>query len=200
MKHHAEATAFSIYQTGSGFGLLAANDTGLVAHHLPFGAPALADALELAATEHPRAKEESSLTREGAVLLATYFAGERVAFNLPLDLHGFTPFQVSVFRTVARIPYGTVLSYGEVAGACGSPRGARAIGGAMARNPLPVLIPCHRVVGTSGVMTGFTAPGGVASKRHILALEGVLFDARGGVLRTGSCGLCTGFPLGLPAN
>jgi len=189
MKHHATATAFSIYRAASGFGLLAANDNGLVAHHLPFGAPSIGDALELAATVHPRAKGESPLTREGAGLLSRYFAGERVAFDLPLDLQGFTPFQVAVYRTVADIPYGTVLSYLEVAAACGSPRGARAIGGAMAKNPLPVLIPCHRVVGVSGVMTGFTAPGGVASKREILLMEGVLFDTRGGVLRAESRGV-----------
>ncbi len=189
MKQHATATAYSIYETAYGFGVVAASDNGLVAHHLPFGAPSIGDALELAATVHPQAKGESLLTGEGAGLLKGYFAGEQVVFNLPLDLQGFTPFQVSVYRTVAGIPYGTVLSYLEVAAACGSPRGARAIGGAMARNPLPILIPCHRVVGASGVMTGFTAPGGVASKREILVMEGVLFDARGGVLRSGSCGV-----------
>jgi len=176
MKHHATATAFSIYRAASGFGLLAASENGLVAHHLPFGAPSVGDALELAATVHPRATGESPLTREGAGLLSRYFAGERVAFDLPLDLQGFTPFQVAVYRTVAGIPYGTVLSY-------------RAIGGAMAKNPLPVLIPCHRVVGASGVMTGFTAPGGVDSKREILLMEGVLFDTRGGVLRAESRGV-----------
>lgn len=186
MKNHAAATACSFYQTAYGFGLVAANETGLVAHHLPFGAASVGDALELAATVHPLATGESRLTSDAAGLLTRYFAGEQVSFDLPLDLHGFTPFQLSVYRTVAGIPYGTVLSYRDVASACGSPRGARAIGGAMARNPLPVLIPCHRVVATSGVMTGFTAPGGVGSKRELLLMEGVLLDARGGVKRTNS--------------
>lgn len=189
MKNHVAATAFSVYQTAYGFGVVAANHTGLVAHHLPFGAGSVGDALELAAMLHPLADRESQLTSAGAGLLARYFAGERVCFDLPLDLHGFTPFQGSVYRTVAEIPYGAVLSYLEVAAACGSPRGARAIGGAMARNPLPILIPCHRVVATSGVMTGFTAPGGVASKRELLLMEGVLLDTRGGVVRANSCGV-----------
>jgi methylated-DNA-[protein]-cysteine S-methyltransferase len=79
----------------------------------------------------------------------------------------------------AGIPYGTTVSYAEVALACGSPKGARGVGSAMAANPLPILIPCHRVVGAGGLMTGFSAPGGVASKRELLILEGVLFDARG---------------------
>jgi len=189
MKHHAIATACSIYQSAAGFGILAANDNGLVAHNLPFGATSARAAHDLSATLHPQAKEESLLTREGAALLARYFGGERVAFDLPLDLEEFTPFQRSVYRVVAGIPYGTALSYLEVAAACGSPKGARAIGGAMARNPLPILIPCHRVVGASGVMTGFTAPGGVASKRELLLMEGAAFDARGGVLRADSCGV-----------
>ena len=182
-------TVDTIYEPAAGFGLVAANDTGLVAHNLPYGAPSLGDALELAATRHPQAKGESPLAKEGATLLVRYFAGERVAFDLPLALDAFTPFQRSVYRTVAGIPYGTVLSYLEVAAACGSPKGARAIGGAMARNPLPILIPCHRVVGKSGVMTGFTAPGGVASKRELLLMEGAVFTASGGLLRTDSRGV-----------
>lgn len=184
MKKYATATAFSVYQTAAGFGLLVANDSGLVAHHLPFGATSSGDARELAAFMHPDAERESALTRKGAEVLVRYFSGERVVFDLPLALERFTPFQLSVYRTVAAIPYGTVLSYLEVAAACGSPQGARAIGGAMARNPLPILIPCHRVVGASGVMTGFTAPGGVASKQELLLMEGAVFNARGGLLRT----------------
>ena len=189
MKHHAVATSCSIYQTPAGFGALAANDAGLVAHHLPFGAASLAAALELVAELHPGVAGANRLTTTGAELLTRYFAGDRVAFDLPLDLGGFTEFRIAVYRMVAGIPYGTALSYAEVAAACGSPKGARAIGGAMAANPLPILIPCHRVVGMSGVMTGFTAPGGVDSKRELLSMEGAVFDARGGVIKAGSFGV-----------
>lgn len=171
-----------MYETAAGFGLVAASENGLVAHHLPYGASE-GDALEIAAALYPRATRDSELTGRAARVLRSYFEGERVLFDLPLDLAGFTPFQQSVYRTVAAIPYGAVLSYLEVAGACGSPRGARAIGGAMATNRLPIIIPCHRVVGASGVMTGFTAPGGIDSKRKLLLMEGVVFNARGGVTR-----------------
>lgn len=186
MKNYAIATACSIYETSAGFGALAANEAGLVAHHLPFGATSAAAAWQLVAKSHPLASGESSLTTTGAELLARYFAGERVVFRLPLHLEGFTEFRKAVYRAVAGIPYGTALSYAEVAAACGCPKGARAIGGAMAANPLPILVPCHRVVGASGIMTGFTAPGGVASKRELLQMEGALFDVRGGLLKAGS--------------
>jgi methylated-DNA-[protein]-cysteine S-methyltransferase len=191
------ATACSIYETAAGFGALAANEAGLLAHQLPFGAASAAAALEMVAQIHPLARGGNQLTIAGALLLTRYFAGEQVAFDLPLELEGFTRFQREVYRVVAEIPYGKALSYAEVAAACGCPKGARAIGGAMARNPLPILIPCHRVVGASGVMTGFTAPGGVASKRELLLMEGGVFDARGAVQKGGSTRLYTGFPLGL---
>jgi methylated-DNA-[protein]-cysteine S-methyltransferase len=186
MKKYPVATAYSIYETATGFGALAANDAGLVAHHLPFGAVSAAAAQELVAELHPLAAGENSLTRDGAKLLSRYFAGERVSFAIPLELARFTTFQKQVYRVVADIPYGTALSYAEVASACGSPKAARAIGGAMAGNPLPILIPCHRVVGVSGLMTGFTAPGGIGSKRELLAMEGAVFSDRGTLLEAGS--------------
>lgn len=183
MKKRGVADAASIYQTAGGFGVVAAGDGGLVAHHLPFGAASHEDAREILAKFHPGVTGENALTGAAAATLTRYFAGEQVRFDLPLDLGGFTDFQKSVYRVVAGIGYGSVLSYAEVASLCGSPRGARAIGGAMARNVMPILIPCHRVVGAGGLMTGFTAPGGVASKRDLLAMEGVLLDPRGGILK-----------------
>ncbi len=186
MKTHPEATAFSIYRTAAGFGALAADADGLVAHHLPFGAPSAAAARQLAISHHPRATGENSLTAAGAALLVGYFAGERVEFDLPLHLPGCSDFRQAVYRLVAGIPYGTARSYAEVAAGCGSPQGARAVGGAMAANPLPIFIPCHRVVGASGVLTGFTAPGGVVSKRELLSMEGALFAERGTLIEAGS--------------
>ncbi|MBU5614959.1 methylated-DNA--[protein]-cysteine S-methyltransferase [Geomonas azotofigens] len=181
MRDRSAVTAWTMYETGAGCGVLAASEHGVVAHHLPYGAKSAAEALELAAALYPRATGENELTAKGAALLRRYFGGERVVFDLPLDLDGCTPFQKNVYHVVAAIPYGTVLSYQDVAGACGSPRGARAIGGAMARNLVPIIIPCHRVVGANGVMTGFTAPGGTDSKRELLSMEGVNLDAKGGV-------------------
>lgn len=172
MKNIAVATAYSIYESPAGFGVVTASEAGLVAHHLPFGVSSCAEAREVAATIAPEAKGESELTRAAAGLLAGYFAGGKVVFDLPLDLDGFTPFQKEVYRVVAGIGYGSVLSYAGVAALCGSPKGARAVGGAMAKNRLPILIPCHRVLGATGSLTGFTAPGGVDSKRQLLLMEG----------------------------
>lgn len=188
-KRAAVATACSIYRCPAGFGVLAADDRGVVAHHLPFAVTSAREARELAAKLHPEACGENALTREGAGLLARYFAGERMRFELPLRLEFFTPFRQVVYRVVAAIPYGTTLSYARVAAACGSPGGARAIGGAMAANPLPILVPCHRVLGESGTMTGFTAPGGVDSKRRLLAMEGAVFTPRGALREVDRAGL-----------
>ena len=160
----------SIYRTTLGFGILRASAAGFVAHELPFAAASFEEAQHQAGAHLP----ESPLTARGAELLSRYFAGERIDFSqLPLDLAGCTPFQQEVYRRVALIPYGCVVSYGEVASRCGSPKGARAIGTAMAKNSLPILIPCHRVLGSRGKLTGFSAPGGLASKRDLLVLEGV---------------------------
>jgi methylated-DNA-[protein]-cysteine S-methyltransferase len=189
MRMHAIATACSIYETGEGFGVVAANEKGLVLHQLPFGAASHAEARELFAREHPGVSGENALTVRGAALLSRYFSGERVAFDLPLDLSGCTPFQKTVYTFVAAIGYGEVMRYGEVAAACGCPQGGRAVGGAMARNRLPILIPCHRVLGAGGVLTGFTAPGGVASKRGLLVMEGGSFNCCGGVKGAGSARL-----------
>ncbi|GFO54339.1 hypothetical protein GMSM_13460 [Geomonas sp. Red276] len=179
MRASNEVTAYSIYETAAGFGVLAASDAGLVDHRLPFGTSTEEEARAWAAECYPSARGESPLTKAGAKLLKDYFAGERVAFDLPLDLDGFTSFQKGVYNLVFGIGYGKVMSYGEVAAACGSPKGARAIGGAMARNRLPVIIPCHRVLAGNGQLTGFTAPGGISSKKDLLLMEGADFNGRG---------------------
>lgn len=170
---HTQAVSYSLYETAAGFGALVEGEKGIIAHHLPFGSTSPEEARQRVLSLFPQAERESEVTAAGAQLLRRYFAGEPVAFDLPLDLQGFTPFQKRVYLFVFKIPYGAVMSYGAVAEACGCPKGARAVGGAMARNPLPILIPCHRVVGGSGRMTGFTAPGGVDSKLELLRMEGV---------------------------
>jgi O-6-methylguanine DNA methyltransferase len=100
--------------------------------------------------------------------LAAYFAGERRAFDLPLDLLG-TPFQRAVWSTLLRIPYGDTWSYGQVAAAVGRPRAARAVGQATGANPLAIVVPCHRVVGHDGSLTGYGS--GLHRKQTLLELE-----------------------------
>lgn len=107
--------------------------------------------------------------RETARQLGQYFARERWSFDLPLDFHG-TDFQKSVWQALLAIPFGETRSYAEIARAIGRPTAYRAVGAANGRNPISIVAPCHRVIGTNGTLTGFA--GGIEAKRHLLALEG----------------------------
>lgn len=100
--------------------------------------------------------------------LEEYFAGTRRVFELPLHPLG-TPFQLNVWHQLAKIPYGTTLSYGEMARRIDQPKAVRAVGAANGRNPLPIVLPCHRVIGSDGSLTGFG--GGLPVKRQLLAME-----------------------------
>jgi methylated-DNA-[protein]-cysteine S-methyltransferase len=104
--------------------------------------------------------------------LRAYFAGERTTFDLPLDLQAGTPFQQSVWQALLAIPRGGTTSYAELGRRLGRPQAARAIGAAVGRNPLSVVVPCHRVLGTGGSLTGYA--GGLERKTALLALEGAL--------------------------
>lgn len=106
--------------------------------------------------------------REAARQLAAYFKGRLKNFDLQLDLAG-TAFQLGVWQELRRIPYGHTMSYGEVARRVGNPRASRAVGAAVGRNPLAIVVPCHRVVGSDGSLTGFG--GGLPVKEALLALE-----------------------------
>lgn len=108
--------------------------------------------------------------RQAAAELRAWAAGGRDGFQVPLDLAGLPPFARRVLEELRRQPHGTTVSYGALAARCGSPRAARAVGGAMARNPLPIIIPCHRVVACAGI-GGFSP--GLAVKRLLWAVEGI---------------------------
>jgi methylated-DNA-[protein]-cysteine S-methyltransferase len=101
--------------------------------------------------------------------LAEYFAGQRRHFDLPLALRG-TPFQEQVWQALTEIPYGATWSYGQLAERIGNPRAVRAVGLANGRNPISILVPCHRVIGADGSLTGYG--GGLERKRWLLAHEG----------------------------
>ena len=113
------------------------------------------------APDHP-------VLRETGRQLAAYFAGSLRAFSLPLAFEG-TPFQQSVWRALLTIPYGETRSYAEVARQIGQPTAMRAVGAANGRNPISIVAPCHRVIGSGGALTGFA--GGLAAKDHLLSLE-----------------------------
>ena len=109
--------------------------------------------------------------RAVAAQLEAYFAGELRRFDLPLSLSG-TAFQRAVWETLATIPMGETRTYGQIAARLGRPQASRAVGAANGSNPLPIILPCHRVIGASGALTGFG--GGLAVKEYLLRHEGVL--------------------------
>jgi methylated-DNA-[protein]-cysteine S-methyltransferase len=113
-------------------------------------------------------KRNTAKVAFAAKQLNEYFAGERQQFELPLHPIG-TPFQVNVWHALANIPYGATISYGELARRIGQPQAMRAVGAANGRNPIPIVLPCHRVIGADGSLTGFG--GGLPTKRFLLALE-----------------------------
>ena len=131
-------------------------------------------AIEFRANRHPVKRDGDWQPGDNAVLrlarkqLGEYFAGKRRTFDLPLSPRG-TEFQRSVWTTLATIPYGETVSYLEIAQAIGNPKAVRAVGAANGRNPLSIIVPCHRVIGSSGALTGYA--GGIPIKRWLLALE-----------------------------
>lgn len=121
--------------------------------------------------------ESSELTVYAAYKLQRYFNGEHIDFgDIPVDLSRLTPFRQRVLHATRTLQYGEICCYYQLAGLCGSPRAARAVGGALAANPIPVIIPCHRVVASTGHLTGFSAPGGIDTKYSLLKMEGVEFN------------------------
>ena len=103
--------------------------------------------------------------------LTEYFEGTRTSFDLPLDLR-VAPFHAEVLRELALVPYGSTDTYGALARKVGRPQAARAVGTVMNRNPIPIVLPCHRIVGANGALTGYA--GGLDVKRRLLALEGAM--------------------------
>jgi methylated-DNA-[protein]-cysteine S-methyltransferase len=150
--------------------LLAGTDAGLV--KVGFG---VEDAAleELAAHVSPRVLEAPQRLDEARRELDEYFAGRRQAFELPLDWRLSRGFRRTVLEHLyAEVPFGRTVSYLELASKSGNPKASRAVGTAMATNPLPIVVPCHRVLRTGGALGGYG--GGLDAKRHLLALEGAL--------------------------
>ncbi|MFH8292224.1 methylated-DNA--[protein]-cysteine S-methyltransferase [Streptomyces sp. NPDC018059] len=156
--------------------LLAATGTGLVTvvfHATDDVRDKAVDRLGSRLGVEPVCAPESPLLAEPIRQLAAYFAGERRGFELPLDWSLISGFNRQVLRELASgVPFGTVVGYGDLARRVGQPRAAQAVGIAMGSNPLPVVVPCHRVVESDGGIGGFG--GGLETKRQLLALEGVL--------------------------
>jgi methylated-DNA-[protein]-cysteine S-methyltransferase len=146
--------------------LLAATERGL--QRIGFTGNVAAFALEL--DGRSRLVEDEERLSPYRRQLEQYFAGDLRHFTLPVDLSATTPFQRSVLAAIAEIPAGSVRSYGQVAAAIGKPKAARAVGQALGSNPIPIVLPCHRVVASDGSLGGYA--GGLGRKRQLLALEG----------------------------
>ncbi len=148
---------------------IVAGDEGLL--RVAFKPLAQLKSEEYSQQEKPSLK---GLETVGALLaeINEYLFGIRRIFSVDIDWEVMDGFQRDVLYLTAQIPYGEVLSYGEVADQLGKPKAARAVGGALGRNPMPIVIPCHRVIGSDHRLHGYTAPGGVETKRHLLRTEG----------------------------
>lgn len=156
--------AFKTIPSPVGALTLVASDKGLAAILWENDDP---DRVRLGAREEDA---EHPVLAETERQLGEYFAGERKAFDLPLDFHG-TDFQKRVWEQLLAIPFGETRSYGEIARALGQPSASRAVGAANGKNPISIVAPCHRVIGTNGALTGFA--GGLEAKQRLLALEGL---------------------------
>ena len=150
---------YTIMESPVGPLILAASDAGL--QYVMF-------ASSKRAKPDPQWREDPQPLRETMRQLRAYFAGEVENFDLPLAPEG-TDFQRNVWRNLCDIPFGETISYGELAKRVGNPKASRAVGAANGQNPIPIIIPCHRVIGSDGKLTGFG--GGLPIKEKLLALE-----------------------------
>jgi methylated-DNA-[protein]-cysteine S-methyltransferase len=161
----------SYFFTRYGIGVVSASDLGVTGVELP-------DVTRSDTDSHQERQtfESSAISAHAAMLLQRYFNGEHIDFNdIPVDLSTLPPFRQKVLNVIRNFASGEISSYGKVAELCGSRRAARAVGGALASNPIPVIIPCHRILASKGSLTGFSAPGGVSAKKVLLQLEGIEF-------------------------
>ena len=151
------AECYSFVKHPNGVVSLIANDEGLL--QIRFDATVPDEAVR---------RDDHPILRETARQLEAYFARELCDFDLPLAMRG-TPFQIQVWRALQQIPYGETRTYGQQARLIGKPDAVRAVGAANGSNPIPIVVPCHRVIGSNGKLTGFG--GGLPLKRWLLDLE-----------------------------
>ncbi len=162
--------AYDLAETPVGTLLVAATDRGLC--RVSFDPQLEREAEWLAQAFGVRVLRAAKPVEAVRRQLDEYFEGKRTRFELPVDLRPSAPFSREVLRRLARVPYGEVTTYGALARAAHRPQAARAVGTVMNRNPIPIVLPCHRVVGADGSLVGYG--GGLDRKRLLLSLEGAI--------------------------
>ena len=160
---------YTIFNTAWGYFGLVADKKGLVRTCLPCPSRKIAEKHLLAGLNAPQF--DKNLLKPLQKQIIAYFEGKPARFNTPLVLDSLSPFARKVLDACGKIPAGKTISYSQLAGMIGKPRASRAVGSALARNPIPLIIPCHRVIHSDGSLGNFSAFGGTATKKKLLALE-----------------------------
>lgn len=151
----------------------------LIAFNSPIGiirvfeANGKVNAIDIAAKGAKATSNDSPILQTAKAELEKYFAGNLTKFTFPVDLSSGTEFQRNVWRQIGRINFGKTKSYADIAKAIGKPKAARAVGGAVGSNPVPLVIGCHRVMGASGKITGYSGGKGIPTKEWLLEHEGI---------------------------
>ena len=172
----------SVFDVREGWCAVAQTEAGVCGVLLPVATQTLAEEIMRGRFPHARI----SLRGMGDLVkrMQAYFLGHKGGFDdIPLDLSQGTPFQRRAWSATRGIPYGAVRTYGRLASEIGRPRSARAVGGALSANPVPLIVPCHRVVNADGLIGGFSAVGGPAAKVRMLEIEGIAIVDRDGKRR-----------------
>ncbi len=170
------STHYTAFETALGFAGLAWNETGVIRFQLPSASAEATTRHLLGRVSGTGATEPPPKIAKTVVAVKRYFAGERVEFSdVALDLAGQSELFCTIYGAARGVGYGTTTTYGELAKAIGRTdwEAARDVGQAMAKNPVALIIPCHRVLAAGGKIGGFSAPGGAETKEKMLALEGV---------------------------
>ena len=178
--------AFILFRTRLGWMGLVGGEKGVQRIYLP--EPSREDLRQRIGEEFPESREGSQFLEQAKKEILEYFEGRRTQFGMDLDLSSATPFQRKVYQLMLAIPFGEVHTYRWLAEKIGNPKGLRAVGNANGKNRWPLVVPCHRIVGSNGRLTGFSAPGGLDMKAELLRLEGVAVE-EGKVKLNSECGM-----------
>jgi methylated-DNA-[protein]-cysteine S-methyltransferase len=166
--------AFILFRTKLGWMGLVGSEKGVQRIYLPEDSR---EALrQRIGKEFPDSREGAPFLEQAREEILEYFEGRRTRFGMRLDLSSATPFQRKAYQRMLAIPFGSVHTYRWLAGKIGNPRALRAVGNANGKNQWPLVVPCHRIVGSNGRLTGFSAPGGLNLKAELLKLEGVTVE------------------------